>query len=438
MAGLTDTATACLLVAAMIAAFGAAMRFGRLSDALAILVSAVVGIVLAGFGPVGGLRHLVDGGFTFLPIVLIIFAAQIFINIQKASGALNATVRDLVAHFHAWPRVLLVLLMFLVILPGALTGPGAAGQFAFGSLVSSLLMLMGIPRVKVASFIAMGGTIGIFAPPVNIPAMIIAAGINMPYIGFFWPLLILTVPLAVYAALHLGLRDIRGPLDRDAALATLPAVPAHMTTLRVYLPLAVVVALMLVVRAFPHVIPPIGIPLMFLAGGAVAFVAAGARVDLVQVARDTFRETLEVNAILITVGSLVQVMAANGVRGLFVISSISVPVYVLYAAIFVVCVFLGGVLGPFAVASVFGIPFMLALLGRDPILATVALSLLACVSSVTPPTAILGKSAMILADCRDSYGSFLRVSAVPTLAIAVVGIVAVIYANALGVLRFSW
>ena len=76
-------------------------------------------------------------------------------------------------------------------------------------------MLMGIPRVKVASFIAMGGTIGIFAPPVNIPAMIIAAGINMPYIGFFWPLLVLTVPLAVYAALHLGLRHIHGPLDRD-------------------------------------------------------------------------------------------------------------------------------------------------------------------------------------------------------------------------------
>ena len=193
------------------------------------------------------------------------------------------------------------------------------------------------------------------------------------------------MPLAVYAALHLGLRHIHGPLDRDAALATLPAVPAHMTTFRVYLPLVVVVALMLVVRVFPHVIPPLGIPLMFLAGGAVAFAAAGARVNLVQVARDTFRETLEVNAILITVGSLVQVMAANGVRGLFVISSISVPVYVLYAAIFVVCVFLGGVLGPFAVASVFGIPFMLALLGRDPIMATVALSLLACVSSVTPP-----------------------------------------------------
>jgi gluconate:H+ symporter, GntP family len=435
---MSETTTACLLVAAMVAAFGLAVRVGRLSDALAILVSAAAGMLLAGFGPFDGLRNLVDGSFTFLPIVLIIFAAQFFINVQKTSGALNAAVRDLVARFHSYPRVLLVLLMFLVILPGALTGPGAAGQFAFGSLVSSVLLLMGIPRVKVASFIAMGGTIGIFAPPVNIPAMIIAAGINMPYIGFFWPLLILTVPLSVYAALHLGLRHIRGPLDRDAALAALPAVPPHMTAARVYLPLVVVVLLMLLVRTFPHVIPPIGIPLMFLAGGAVAFVAGGGRIDLWRVARETFGETLEVNAILVAVGALVQVMAANGVRGLFVISSISVPAYALYAAIFAVCVCLGGVLGPFAVASVFGIPFMLALLGRDPIMATVALSLLACVSSVTPPTAILGKSAMILADCRDSYGSFLRVSALPTLAIAIAGIVGVIYADALGVLRVSW
>jgi gluconate:H+ symporter, GntP family len=431
-----DTTTALLIVAAMVAAFAVAMRRFGLSDALAILAAAAAGILLAGFAPLEGLRHLVDGSFTFLPIVLIIFAAQIFINVQKTSGALDAMVRHLVIGFHAWPRVLLVLLMFLVILPGALTGPGAAGQFAFGSVVSSLLVLMGIPRVRVASFIAMGGTIGIFAPPVNIPAMIIAAGINMPYIGFFWPLFVLTVPLAVLSALYLGRGHITGPLDRDAALRTLPPASARLGIVRVYLPLAVVVALMLLVRMFPHRIPPLGIPLMFLVGAGVAWATGGVRLNVLRLSRETFLETLEVNGILITVGSLVQVMAASGVRGLFVISSISAPTLVLYLAIFVVCVFLGGVLGPFAVASVFGIPFMLALLGRDPIMATVALSLLACVSSVTPPTAILGKSAMILADCRDSYGRFLSVSVVPTLAIAIVGIVVVIYANALAVLRF--
>jgi gluconate:H+ symporter, GntP family len=429
------TVQASLIVLVMVAAFAVAVRLGRLADSLAILASAAVGILLAGFSLRESLRHLVDGSFTFLPIVLIIYAAQIFINVQKESGALNATVRHLVARFHAYPRLLLVLLMFVLILPGALTGPGAAGQFAFGSLVSAILCLMGIPRVKVAAFVAMGGTIGVFAPPVNIPAMIIAAGVNMPYIGFFTPLLILTVPLAVFSALFLGLPHVAGPLDRDEALRVLPPIPEAMTGFRVYFPLAVVIALMLAVRAFPHRIPPLGIPLMFLVGTAVAFALAPKGLDLLRISERTFRQTLEVNGILIAVGALVQVMAANGVRGLFVISSISVPVSVLYVAIVAVCVLLGGVLGPFAVASVFGIPFMLALLGRDPIMATVALSLLCCVSSVTPPTAILGKSAMILTDCEEPYRKLLAVSLVPTLLIAVVGILVVIFANAAGVLR---
>ena len=433
---MSQTTEAGLLVAAMVVAFGAVTRIGRLTDSLAILASAAVGIVLAGFGWSESLRHLVDGSFTFLPIVLIIFSAQLFIDVQKDSGALDAAVRHLVGRFHAYPRLLLVLLMFLVILPGALTGPGAAGQFAFGSVVSSIVLLMGVPRVKVAAFIAMGGTIGIFAPPVNIPAMIIAAGINMPYLGFFFPLLVLTVPVAVFSALYLGSRHVTAPLDRDKALATLPPVDARMNGIRVYAPVGVVVGLMLLVRAMPHAIPPLGIPLMFLVGTLVAFVVGGAKANLLRLARQAFLETLEVNGILIAVGALVQVMAANGVRGLFVVESISVPMIVLYAAIFVVSVFLGGVLGPFAMASVFGIPFMLALLGRDPIITTLSLSLLCCVSSITPPTAILGKSSMILADCQEPYGRMLKVSIVPTLVIAVLGMAGVIWANALDVLRF--
>jgi GntP family gluconate:H+ symporter len=94
------------------------------------------------------------------------------------------------------------------------------------------------------------------------------------------------------------------------------------------------------------------------------------------------------------------------------------------------------VLGPFAVASVFGIPFMLALLGRDPIMATVGLSLLACVSSITPPTAILGKSAMILAECREPYRRFLSVSLLPMAVIGLVGMLVVIFSNALSAFRF--
>ena len=419
----------------MSAAFAAAVRFGRLSDSLAILVSAATGLVLAGFPPLDSLRHLVEGSFTFLPIVLIICTAQFFIKVQQESGALCAMARDLVVAFHRFPRILLVLMMFLVVLPGALTGPGAAGQFAFGSLVSSLLLLLKLPRVKVAAFIAMGGVIGTFAPPINVPAMIIAAGINMPYIGFFLPLLLLTVLLAVFSALYLGLGHIDGPLDLEKAFQALPPIPERMRGVRVYLPMILVVGLMVLSRLAPHSIPPIGVSLLFLIGGTAAYLLGDKPKSPVLLSQEAFLETLEVNAVLLTVGALVQAMAANGVRGLFVIGSISLPLLVLYPAIFVACCILGGVLGAFGVASIFGIPFMLALLGRDPILATVGLSVIACVANITPPTAVLGKSAMILADCREPYARFLKVSLVPNLAVGLLGLLLVIFAESLQFLR---
>ncbi len=50
----------------------------------------------------------------------------------------------------------------------------------------------------------MGAIYGMIAPPVNIPAMIIGGGIDMPYVGFALPLLVCTVPLAIFSALSLS------------------------------------------------------------------------------------------------------------------------------------------------------------------------------------------------------------------------------------------
>ena len=106
---------------------------------------------------------MVEGSFTFLNIVLIIYTATVFIYVQKMSGGLDAIVRDLILASRN-PRVLAVLLMFLIMLPPAFTGPGADGIFAFGAVVSSILLRMGIPLVNITAFIALGGTLGVFAP----------------------------------------------------------------------------------------------------------------------------------------------------------------------------------------------------------------------------------------------------------------------------------
>ena len=329
---MSQTTQTSLLLLEMVLVFGVAQRLLRLSTVLSLLAAAVAASLTSGIGAAGTAYHVVEGSFTFLHIALIILTGTLFVEVQKESGAFDALVRILIVRLHGSPRSLLVLLMSLVILPGALTGPGAAGVIALGSVVAPVLAGMGIPPASVVAFLALGGVLGDFAPPINIPAMIISSGINMPYVGFFVPLAAITAVLAVGTSLFVGARHVKGPLDLDRILAGLPPVRESMTATRVAAPLLVVAALMVGARALPHVLPPLGVPLMFLAGTAVAAVAGG-KWGLLRISRDVVERTLPVVGILIAVGPVVQVMSATGVRGLFVITAITVPI-VVAAALF--------------------------------------------------------------------------------------------------------
>ena len=434
LSSLSQTGQVTSILVIIVLVYVIAYRFLRFGNPLAMLFSAVIGGFCSGFGPFDVTRHIVEGSFTFINIILIIYMATVFIYIQKESKALDALVRDVIIHFHNWPKVLVVLLMFLIMLPPAFTGPGADGIFAFGMLVSSVLLSMGVPLVKTTAFVAIGGTLGVFAPPVNVPCMIIASGINMPYVGFMVPLLLVTIPVAVFSALFLCWNYV-GPVDAEAVLKKLPPIPERMRGIRVYLPLIVVVGLMLSIRAFPHFFPPLGIPLIFTIGAIVAVIMAG-KTDFMKVSREAFDDTFSINAILLAVGAMVQIMALTGVRGLFVLAAITVPAVLLYLVIMFGFPLFAGVLTSFGAASVFGVPFMLALLGRDPIIATIGLSLIAVVGNIIPPTAVLGIPAAIVTGYKESYNNVVRVSLVPIIATLVFGIALVIFANAFRFLRF--
>ena len=435
LSSLSQTAQVSVVLAVIVVAYVAASRFLKLGNPIAMLSASLAGGLASGFGPPDLARHLVEGSFTFLNIVLIIYTATVFIYVQKMSGGLDAIVRDLILRFHRNPRVLAVLLMFLIMLPPAFTGPGADGIFAFGAVVSSILLRMGIPLVNITAFIALGGTLGVFAPPVNIPAMIIAAGINMPYVGFVAPLVWVTVPLAVFAALALTLKHISGPVDADEVLKDLPPIPARMKGLRVYLPLIVVIGLMLSARALPHFVPHLGVPLVFVIGTFIAFLLGG-RINFFKTSQDAFRDTFPINSILMAVGALVQIIVPHRREGDCSCcprsprppccstwpSSSGFPLF-------------AGIFTSFGAASVFGIPFMLALLGRDPIIATVGLSAISIVGNLMPPTAVLGKPAAIVSGYHGSYLNVVKVSAVPLLAILAVGICLVVFADAFRFLR---
>ncbi|MBI5577838.1 MAG: TRAP transporter large permease [Deltaproteobacteria bacterium] len=434
LSSLSQTSQVTIVFSVILVAYVAAYRLLKFGNPLSMLFAALIGGLVSDFGLLDLARHLVEGSFTFLNIVLIIYTATVFIYVQKLSGGLDAIVRDLILYFHAKPKILVVFLMFLIMLPPAFTGPGADGIFAFGAVVSSILLAMGLPLVKVTAFIALGGTLGVFAPPVNIPAMIIAAGINMPYVGFVIPLVFVTIPLAVFCALALSLKHISGPVDVDAMLKNLPPIPTRMKGIRVYLPLIAVIGLMLSGRAMPHYVPHMGVPLVFVIGTFIALFLGG-RINFLKASQVAFHDTFPINSILMAVGALVQIMSLTGVRGLFVLSAITAPSFFLYLAIFIGFPLFAGIFTSFGAASVFGIPFMLALLGRDPIIATIGLSAISIVGNLMPPTAALGKPAAIVAGYRDAYLNVVKVSAVPLLAILVAGICLVIFADAFRFIR---
>jgi GntP family gluconate:H+ symporter len=159
---------------------------------------------------------------------------------------------------------------------------------------------------------------------------------------------------------------------------------------------------MIIVRIFPYYLPPLGVPLMFFIGTAVALLLGG-KMDFLRVSREMVKRTLPVSGILIAVGSLVQIMSLTGVRGLFVMIAITVPIFILYAGLFIGLPLSGSVLGTLGAASVLGVPFMLAILGRDPIIATVGISLIAALATLTPPTAIIGKAAAVVIGYKEEY-----------------------------------
>lgn len=417
-----------LMVFAVMAGVFVVAWWRGLPHILSMFLAAIAGALVAGEGI--PLRHLAEGTFMFFDLMVTILTATVFVGVVRESGALHAMIGDIVRRFHRQPLVLLILMMIVVMIPGALTGSGTAAVLAVGTLVGSVLVSMGIPVARAVSILALGGIVGSFAPPVNIPAMAIANGINMPYAGFMLPLAVVSIPLGIGSALSLGGRYVRRGVDVQKILADMPENAKSVSKVQIYAPFVVVFGLMILMRLFPDSIFNVGIPVVFMIGVFVTrFLSPHVRI--VPVSRAMIKEVLPVAGILVGVGALVQVMALTGVRGLFVITSITLPEVWLYLFMFFGFAVAGALLGSYGSGTVFGIPLMLAFLDRDPIIATVGLSLMACYSSLTPPTAIVGYASAVAMDYQKPYSTMLRHVMPSWLIASILGVLIVMFADQL-------
>ena len=401
------------------------------STEVSMLAAAVAGGLAGGFGV--PLRQLAEGATTYLDINLIFVTATVFMAILKESGGIAFAVRAILRRFHRNRPLLLVLLSILLLIPGALTGAGSVTVLITGGMVATVLHYMGIPRVKAAAIVFINAGLSAAAPPVSLWAMLTAAGVNMPYVGFFWPLLVPCVLGAIATSFVLGWKG--GNPDLEKAFEELPAPPGKMNWYRIAAPFAAFGALVFMGRQWPHSTPVVGLPLMFVCAAAVSFALSPVKLDLLWITHRTVEQLLPLVATLTCAGVLVQIMTLTGVRGMLAVTAVTLPLVAVIATLFVVLPVSEAVL-MYAAAPVLGVPLVLLFntIGLNPIVALAGMSVIWPLGDALPPTAIIGRLSVETVGYKESYGAFLKCCAVPAIIIIAMGTLMVLYSRQLAFL----
>jgi len=412
----------------MTAAFLLGAFLLKLQIGLAMMLGALVGAIVGGsLFPLSDLvRHLAEGTFAYFDPILMIATAMIFMFSIERNGLLrtlsNATIRAL---FRA-PALLLVAITVIIMMPGMLTGSSTAGVLTTGAIMAPVLMGMGIPRAKAGAIIAMAALFGMVAPPVNVPALIIAAGVDLPYVGLDLPLLVLTLPLAIGTTLWLGLPHCWRAEKQMPEILSIEG--ANRRGPLMFLPLVVVVGLLATERIAPGIVD-LGLPMIFVLGAAIAC-CTGAKFNVLEASRDAMRTAMPILGILMGVGMFIQIMTLTGARGEVVIQALQLPRgwTGLYPMIGITMPLFGAV-SSFGAASVLGVPFVMALPTSSGVIVmnTASLSVIVGLGDLMPPTALAGLFAAQVVGEKD-YMKVLRWCLLPGIATCVVGLLAIQYA----------
>jgi len=393
----------------MVAIFAVLAMGLKLPIGVSLVFSALAGALLGGEGL--ALHHLVEGSFGYFDTILIIVTAMIFMKVLQASGILDTITAVLLKTFYRKKISLLLTVMVIVMFPGMITGSSTAAVLSTGALVAPVLIKLGLSKVKTAALIAMGGILGMIAPPVNILVMIMGGGVDMPYVGLTIPLLIIVIPLAIIISLWLGYKDIQ-ILDTEQMESILPESYSKKYGFRIYLPLVIIILLMIGQGLATSFMPDIGIPAIFLLGSLVGIFCARP-FNFFKVTQEAIKESMPILCILAGVGMFIQIMTLTGGRGWIVMSFLSLPPVLLYLGISVSMPLFGAV-SAYGSASILGVPFILALINKNAIITSAALSAVAGLGDLMPPTALAGIFAAQVVG-EKNYFKVLRYCLVPAL-----------------------
>jgi len=302
--------------------------------------------------------------------------------------------------------------------------------------VAAVLRLMGLAEQRVAAFVFMVGILSAVAPPINVWAMLMAAGANMPYVGFDLVLLAPVLAVAAVTVVYLGWGAV--PQPKEAILAGLPPLPPGMTWWRAAVPLAVLLVLALAARYAAFSLPTLGFPLIFVVCALTTVGIDPVRRPLArwrEVVNDTIEQVFPLVATMVSVGVLVNILAATGVRGLIAISFVALPILGIYLTSLMVCPLAQGSLG-FGSAVILGTPliFVFNAVGANVTVVAAAFSMLFALGDCLPPSRIVGRTVLETVGYRGSYASFLKATAVPWTVMGLVAVAMLVFANRLAFL----
>jgi CitMHS family citrate-Mg2+:H+ or citrate-Ca2+:H+ symporter len=423
------------ILAVMVAAYAAA-KAAKLSVELGIFAAAAAGGLAGAFVKTPAIsdvgRHLVEGSTTYLDVILVFFTATLFMTIVNESGGVDYVVRATLRAFGKTRVLALLVLMIIVLVPGALTGAGSVSLLVVGAPVALALGRLGVPKKRVAAILFIVAGLSAAAPPVNIWAMILCAGTAIPYVGFEFTLGIPVLLLGTFTILVLGWK--KDPAA-SAAGADLAPPPPGMTWWRVLLPFLVFFGMVAATRIWPFATPIFGLALEFAAAAAVALVLSPKRVAFLTLARKTAKRLLPLLATMVAVGMLQQIMTVTGVRGLMSFAVISTPLVLLFFLLPVIIPFSEGIL-TYGGAAIIGIPLIWFLdsIGFHATVVIAGLSLLWPLGDGLPPTALIGRLSNMVSGYEGSYKDFLKATWLPWLVITAAAMAMIIFSSKLAFL----
>jgi len=419
-----------IILAVMVVAY-IIVKSLKVSTELSMFLAALAGGLAGGVGIPA--RHIVEGAFTYLDIILIFITATLFMNLLKESGGIAYVIRGILRKFHRRKSILFVLITILLLIPGALTGAGSVTVLITGGMIAVVLGYMGISKPKAAAIIFIIAGLSAAAPPVSLWAMLTAAGVNMPYVGFFLPLLVPCIALSLLTIFILGWRG--KPVNLEKALKELPEAPHRMNWIRIFIPFLAFLFLVVAGRIWPHSLPVIGLPLMFIVAAVITFSLSPVKLNFLQISRNTVHQLLPLIGTLTCVGILVQIMTLTGVRGLIAITIVTLPVTAVILTLSLVLPISEAVL-MWGAAPVLGVPLVLLFntMGLNPIIALAGMSIIWPLGDALPPTAIIGRLTKDTTRMEEPYSQLLKYCIIPAVIIMAVGILMVVFSKKLAFL----